>query len=51
MTMTTYVSLKEPRGLRLRRGLALPLYALALALSFLSEALGNLAALIARDPS
>ena len=50
MTMMTYDSLHEPRRLRLRRGLALPLYALALVLSYLSDALGNLAAVIAQDP-
>jgi hypothetical protein len=50
MTMTTYDSFQEPRRLKLRRGLALPFYALALALSFLSGALGNLAAIIAQDP-
>jgi hypothetical protein len=34
---------------RLRRGLALPIYTLALILSFLSDALGNVAAVIAGD--
>jgi hypothetical protein len=49
MTMTTYDSPAVPRGLRLRRGLALPVYAIALILSYLSDALGNLAAAIAKD--
>jgi hypothetical protein len=34
---------------RLRRGLALPIYAVALALSFLSDVLGALGAKIAGD--
>lgn len=50
MTMTAYDCLPEARGLKLRRGLALPFYALALILSYLSDALGGLAAVIARDP-
>jgi hypothetical protein len=50
MTMTTYDSFHEPRRLKLRRGLALPFYALALVLSFVSEALGYLGARIAQDP-
>lgn len=41
---------RDPRGLRTRRSLALPLYALALVLSFLSNGLANLAAVIAGDP-
>jgi len=50
MSMITCDSPHEPRGLKLRRGLALPLYVLALALSYLSDALGSLAAQIAQDP-
>jgi hypothetical protein len=38
-----------PIWLRLRRAVALPLYAIALALSYLSDALGHLAAWIAGD--
>jgi hypothetical protein len=38
-----------PLGLRLRRGLALPLYTVALILSFASDLLGCLAARIADD--
>jgi hypothetical protein len=45
-----YDSAREPRGLKVRRSLALPLYVLALILSFLSDGLANLAALIAGDP-
>lgn len=48
--MTTYDSFHDPRRLKLRRALALPFYALALALSFISDALGKLAAAIAQDP-
>jgi hypothetical protein len=36
-------------ALRVRRVLALPLYTIALALSFLSDALGSLAAWVAGD--
>ena len=36
--------------LKVRRALALPIYALALILSFVSEGLGDVAAYIARDP-
>jgi hypothetical protein len=36
--------------LKLRRWLALPVYAVALTFSYVSEALGNLAAIIAQDP-
>jgi hypothetical protein len=38
-----------PVWLRLRRALALPVYAVALILSFVSDALGRLAASIAAD--
>lgn len=48
--MTTHDGLPMGRRLKLRRGLALPVYALALVLSYLSDALGNLAAVIAKDP-
>jgi hypothetical protein len=37
--------------LRLRRALALPIYAVALIMSFASDLLGNLAATIAGDPT
>jgi hypothetical protein len=38
-----------PRLLRMRRATALPIYTVALILSFLSDALGSLAAWIAGD--
>jgi hypothetical protein len=41
----------EHHWLRLRRALALPIYTVALIMSFLSDLLGNLAAKIAGDPS
>jgi hypothetical protein len=45
-----YDSAPETGGIKLRRSVALPLYLLALLLSFLSDGLANLAALIADDP-
>ena len=39
----------KPAWLRFRRALALPIYTLALILSFLSDVLGTLAAKIAGD--
>ena len=39
-----------PRSLKLRRNVALPLYAVALLLSYLSDAIGKIAAAIAQDP-
>jgi hypothetical protein len=45
-----YDTAREPSGLKVRRSVALPLYALALILSFLSDGFANLAALIAGDP-
>jgi hypothetical protein len=47
--MMTADSLHVSRGTKLRRALALPVYAVALTLSYLSEALGKLAAIIAQD--
>jgi hypothetical protein len=38
------------RALRIRQNLALPLYAVALMLSYVSDAIAKLAAVIARDP-
>jgi len=40
----------EACSLKMRRWAALPFYAIALALSYLSEAFEKLAAAIARDP-
>lgn len=48
--MTTTDIADAPRSLKLRRGIALPLYAVALMLSYLSEAIGKIAAAIAQDP-
>ena len=45
-----YDSAREPNGLKARRSLALPLYVLALILSYLSDGLANLAERIAGDP-
>ena len=45
-----YDSARVPNGFKARRLLALPLYAVALILSFLSDGLANLAAVIAGDP-
>jgi hypothetical protein len=51
MTITVeYDSARAPHGFRARRSIAFPLYALALALSFLSDGLAILAAVIAGDP-
>jgi hypothetical protein len=41
---------RVPKGLKLRRALALPLYAVALVLSFISDGIANLAAALANDP-
>lgn len=43
-------NVRVPTHLKVRRALALPIYALSLILSFVSDALGDVAALIARDP-
>ena len=40
----------ESCSLRIRRGVAMPLYVIALALSYLSDAIGKAAAAIAGDP-
>jgi len=48
--MMTTDTARESCALKLRRGVATPLYAIALILSYLSDAIANLAAAIARDP-
>jgi hypothetical protein len=50
MTITVEYDRRVPVSLRLRRALALPIYAIALTLSFLSDGLANLAAMVADDP-
>ena len=45
-----YDRARVPTGLTARRALALPLYAIALILSFLSNGIANVAAVIADDP-
>ena len=40
----------ESYSLKIRRGVAMPLYVIALALSYLSDAIGKAAAAIAGDP-
>jgi hypothetical protein len=47
--MTITHTEQVPRSLKLRRGIALPLYATALILSYLSDAIGKLAARVAGD--
>ena len=39
-----------PNSIKARQAVALPLYAIALILSFLSDAVANVAATIANDP-
>jgi hypothetical protein len=46
----TYDDSSTPFLLKLRRAIALPIYAVALIFSYLSEALSKLAASIANDP-
>ena len=48
--MTTRTVESDSRLLVVRRSVAVPLYAIALALSYLSDAIGKVAAVIARDP-
>jgi hypothetical protein len=48
--MSTINQLNASYTLKLRRSAATPIYAIALALSFLTDAIGKLAAVIARDP-
>jgi hypothetical protein len=50
MAITVEYDSHVPMSLRLRRALALPIYAIALALSFLTEGLSRLAAMLADDP-
>ena len=47
--MSTHETTRQ-RALRIRQSLAMPFYATALALSYLSDGLGKLAAVIAGDP-
>jgi hypothetical protein len=49
MSIMTDDRFYESITLRLRRGVALPIYAVALILSYLSDALGDLGAAIAKD--
>jgi hypothetical protein len=48
--MVTYDDSSTSLLLKLRRAIALPIYAVALVFSYLSEALTKLAASIANDP-
>jgi hypothetical protein len=50
MAITIEHDTRVPKTLKLRRALALPLYAVALVLSFLSDGIANVAAVLARDP-
>jgi hypothetical protein len=50
LAMVTYGDSTTPFLLRLRRAIALPIYAVALVFSYLSDALTKLAASIANDP-
>jgi len=49
MTITVDHDSRVSRVLKLRRAVSLPIYVLALILSFLSDGLSNLAAVIAQD--
>jgi hypothetical protein len=48
--MVTYDNSRTSISLKLRRAIALPIYAVALIFSYLSEALTKLATSIANDP-
>jgi hypothetical protein len=50
MAITVEYDNRVPMGLRLRRALAVPIYAIALVLSFLTDGLAHLAAMLADDP-
>ena len=50
MAITVEYDTRVPISLKLRRALALPIYAIALALSFLTDGLAKLAAMLADDP-
>jgi hypothetical protein len=50
LAITVEYDPRVPASLKLRRALALPIYAIALALSFLSDGLAKLAAMLADDP-
>lgn len=43
-------SARVTNGLKVRRALALPLYTISLILSFLSDGLADIAAVLANDP-
>ena len=48
--MTTADTVDPPCSIKLRRSVATPFYVLALILSYLSDAIGKFAAIIAGDP-
>ena len=48
--MTVEYETRVSTSLKLRQALALPLYTVALILSFLADGLANLAAMVANDP-
>jgi hypothetical protein len=50
MAITVEHDSRTPNSLKLRRALALPIYAVSLILSFVSDGLADLAAAIANDP-
>jgi hypothetical protein len=47
--LTTFKTTGE-RALKIRQNLALPFYAIALVLNYLSDAIAKIAAVIAQDP-
>jgi hypothetical protein len=49
--MMTADTVDSPCSLKLRRSVATPFYVLALILSYLSDAIGKFAAIIAGDPN
>jgi hypothetical protein len=50
MALTFERDHRVPKSLKLRRALATPLYAVALLLSFISDGIADLAAVLANDP-
>ena len=50
MAITAEYDSRVPNSLKLRRALALAIYVVSLILSFVSDGLANLAAMIAADP-
>ena len=50
MAITAEHDSRTPNSLKLRQALALPIYVVSLILSFVSDGLANLAAVIADDP-